>query len=221
MITLRLRPSLRRVFEWESGTRSVTELCDEYGLSRTAGYKWIRRYEADGFEGLGDLSRRPLTSPTKLGAEMVQRIVGVRMAQPSWGGRNIAWTLEQHGCTDVPEASTVDRVLRRLNLSRVRGRRQRPGRPGRPMITPSGPNDLWTADSKGQFRMRDGRYCYPLTVADLYSRVLLLSLAELSDDDYAPPGGLAPCLRGFGHGHFDNGPVPLSCHAVTLFRDPQ
>lgn len=35
------------------------------------------------------------------------------------------------------------------------------------------PNDLWTADFKGQFRTRDGVYCYPLTVADLHSRYLL------------------------------------------------
>jgi transposase InsO family protein len=35
------------------------------------------------------------------------------------------------------------------------------------------PNDLWTVDFKGHFRTGDGRYCYPLTVADLYSRMLL------------------------------------------------
>lgn len=163
----------RFILEWGEGTRSVTELCDEYGISRTAAYKWIGRYEEDGIEGLGDRSRRPLTSPNKVGAQMVERIVAVRMAHPSWGGRKIAWTLEQQGCKDVPEASTVDRVLRRLNLSRARRRRQRPGHPGRPMITPSGPNELWTADFKGQFRLRDGRYCYPLTVADLHSRFLL------------------------------------------------
>jgi transposase InsO family protein len=35
------------------------------------------------------------------------------------------------------------------------------------------PNDVWTADYKGQFRMRNGRYCFPLTVADGCSRYLL------------------------------------------------
>ena len=29
------------------------------------------------------------------------------------------------------------------------------------------PNDLWTADFKGQFRTGDGLYCFPLTIADL------------------------------------------------------
>ena len=34
-------------------------------------------------------------------------------------------------------------------------------------------NDLWTADSKGQFRTSDGEFCYPPTIADHYSRYLL------------------------------------------------
>jgi len=35
------------------------------------------------------------------------------------------------------------------------------------------PNEVWAADFKGQFRTRDGQYCYPLTVTDGYSRFLL------------------------------------------------
>ena len=35
------------------------------------------------------------------------------------------------------------------------------------------PNQVWTIDFKGQFRTRDGQYCYPLTVMDHFSRYLL------------------------------------------------
>ncbi len=35
------------------------------------------------------------------------------------------------------------------------------------------PNDVWSADDKGQLRTGDGRYCYPLTVADGFRRYLL------------------------------------------------
>ena len=35
------------------------------------------------------------------------------------------------------------------------------------------PNDVWTADYKGQFLMKDGKWCYPLTVMDHQSRYLL------------------------------------------------
>jgi len=35
------------------------------------------------------------------------------------------------------------------------------------------PNKTWTADFKGHFRTRDGFYCYPLTIADGFSRYLI------------------------------------------------
>jgi hypothetical protein len=35
------------------------------------------------------------------------------------------------------------------------------------------PNAVWTVDFKGQFRLGDGTRCYPLTIADGYSRMLL------------------------------------------------
>jgi hypothetical protein len=39
---------------------------------------------------------------------------------------------------------------------------------------------VWTTDFKGQFATRDGRLCYPLTLADCYSRYLLRCDAYLS-----------------------------------------
>ena len=52
-------------------------------------------------------------------------------------------------------------------------RRRRLGHPGKPTSQVLAPNDVWSADYKGQFRTGDGRYCYPLTVADGFSRYLL------------------------------------------------
>lgn len=40
-------------------------------------------------------------------------------------------------------------------------------------VVTAAPNDLWTADFKGEFRTGDGIYCYPLTIADLHARYLL------------------------------------------------
>jgi putative transposase len=39
------------------------------------------------------------------------------------------------------------------------------------------PNQVWPVDFKGQFKTRDGRYCYPLTVSDHFSRSVLLCKA--------------------------------------------
>lgn len=38
---------------------------------------------------------------------------------------------------------------------------------------PDAPNDLWCADFKGQFRMKNQEYCFPLTISDFKSRYLI------------------------------------------------
>src|SRR5438309_7953449 len=55
----------------------------------------------------------------------------------------------------------------------IKRQRRRLGHPGKPTSQILAPNDVWSADYKGQFRTGDGQYCYPLTVADGFSRYLL------------------------------------------------
>ena len=61
----------------------------------------------------------------------------------------------------------------------ARGRRARRSR------RPTPPNDLWCCDFKGEFRLGDGRLCYPLTVTDQASRYLLL--VEALEGTAEPP----------------------------------
>lgn len=44
---------------------------------------------------------------------------------------------------------------------------------GTPLSEATAPNDLWCTDFKGEFRLGNGRYCYPLTVTDQTSRYVL------------------------------------------------
>jgi transposase InsO family protein len=67
-----------------------------------------------------------------------------------------------------------------VGLSQSRTRRRRHRHPGDLPLQAGAPNAVWTADFKGQFRTGDGLYCYPLTVADAYSRFLLSCSAQLS-----------------------------------------
>jgi hypothetical protein len=56
-----------------------------------------------------------------------------------------------------------------------------PGAPLDSRLTIAGaPNDVWTTDFKGEFRLAPGPYCYPLTVLDANSRYLLGCTALLS-----------------------------------------
>ena len=65
------------------------------------------------------------------------------------------------------------RAAQATRLVRRKAARRKIGHPGKPCSLIVAPNHVWCADFKGQFRMGNGRYCYPLTVTDGYSRFLL------------------------------------------------
>ena len=82
--------------------------------------------------------------------------------------------------TGWPAPSTAADLLARRGLVLKRRRRRHPQHPGVVPPTTTAPNDLWTADFKGQFRTGNGVYCYPLTIADQHTRFLLTCHGLLS-----------------------------------------
>jgi transposase-like protein len=85
------RMSLREEFVMlasREGTE-MSELCRRFGVSRKTGYKWRKRYEQEGRGGLADRSREPVLKPTQTRKEMEARVVEVRGAHRTWGGRKI------------------------------------------------------------------------------------------------------------------------------------
>jgi transposase len=68
----------------------LTVLCDEAGVSRKTGYKWIERYEAGGAAALIDRSRAPRSHPQAVPAELVERIVAVRHRHPRWSEKAVS-----------------------------------------------------------------------------------------------------------------------------------
>ncbi len=156
------------------GTRSVTELCAEYGISRKTAYKWIDRYIRRGPAGLEDRSRRPRTAPNATDPQVVAALLELRRRHPTWGAKKLLAILRQrHPQWQLPGRSTGCVILRRHGLVLKQRKRRVIGHPGKPATAMLGPNHIWCADFKGQFRMGNGQYCYPLTVTDGYSRFLL------------------------------------------------
>jgi len=156
------------------GTRSVAELCTEYGISRKTAYKWIDRFIRRGPAGLEDRSRRPRNAPNATDPAVVEALVALRHRHPTWGGRKlIAYLGKRHPHWKLPGLSVTCALLKRRGLVRHKTTRRKIGHPGRPPLVIESPNHVWCADFKGQFRMGNGRYCYPLTVTDGYSRFLL------------------------------------------------
>jgi len=153
---------------------SVTELCDLYGIARKTAYKWIDRYLRQGPAGLEERSRRPQVSPNRTPDEVTQALLEARRRHPSWGGKKLLTLVhKRHLSWDLPHRSTVCDILNRHGMVAKKRQRRRIGHPGKPTSQILAPNDVWSADYKGQFRTGNGIYCYPLTVADGFSRYLL------------------------------------------------
>lgn len=155
-------------------TLTITELCDLYGVSRKTGYKWIDRYLRQGPAGLEERSRKPRVSPNATPDEIVQAFLAVRRRHPSWGAKKLLSIVhKRHPRWELPGRSTVCDILLRHNMVPKKKNRRRIGHPGKPTSQILAPNDCWSADFKGHFKMGNGQYCYPLTVTDNVSRYLL------------------------------------------------
>ena len=153
---------------------AFTALCARFGIAPKTGYKWLARYEAEGPAGLHERSRRPHTSPTATASEVTEALLEVRRRHPTWGGKKLLAVLGRRQPRLVlPAPSTVAALLKRAGLVTAPRRRRALGHPGRPTAAMDAPNAVWTADFKGEFKTRDGVYCYPLTIVDGYSRFLL------------------------------------------------
>lgn len=157
---------------------SFRKLCEEFGISRKTGYKWVERYSEDGRRGLADRSRRPLSSPREVGEDQVCAIVNLKLGR-GWGPKKLQQLLLQsHPEIEPVSLSTIKRVLKKTGLVRERKRR-RSTECGRieNRIQAQQPNELWTADFKGYWYSAERRRVDPLTVQDAYSRYVLCAQA--------------------------------------------
>ena len=154
----------------------MSEVCRSFGISRKTGYKIFNRYRNEGLEALTDRSRRPVRYANQLPEPVEAMIVRLKKEKPHWGARKIRELLVKRLAGDVriPAKSTVHAVLDRHGLvSQARKRNRANKAQGTQLSEAIEPNDLWCADFKGEFKLGNGRYCYPLTITDQASRYLL------------------------------------------------
>ena len=153
----------------------MASLCREFQISRKTGYKIFDRYKDCGLEGLTDRIRRPYRYGNRLPIQVETAIVTLKREKPHWGARKIREKLFRRFSSEVkvPAKSTIHAVLDRHGLVQRR-RRGHPRSQGTPLSPGHHPNDLWCTDFKGEFRLGNKNYCYPLTVTDHASRYLLL-----------------------------------------------
>ncbi len=172
--TCPMKERMRFVVTHEADLYAMKEQCERFGISRKTGYKWLERFEEEGPDGLEDRSRRPHRSPNQTAENIQALLIEVRLKHPRWGPEKLLDVVSRrHPELELPARSTVAAILKREGLVKGRRRRRRHKHPGKPMTSVTTPNQLWTADFKGEFKTLDGVWCYPLTVADEYSRFVL------------------------------------------------
>ena len=172
---------LKFVAAYQRSACTMTKVCAAFGISRKTGYKILRRYEEQGPEALRDRSRAPHRHPNQTPADVEAAVLRVRKAHPTWGSKKILAILERDWLADeLPVRSTVDAILKRAGVVRPRKRRSRRQPSGPPIVEANQPNDVWSIDYKGWFRVGDGTRCDPLTVNDVFSRASLECRAMVS-----------------------------------------
>jgi transposase InsO family protein len=124
----------------------VATVSDQLGISRATGYKWVRRYRADGLPGLEDRSSRPHRSPRRSSDVVTAAIIRARTHR-RYGPARLA------PLTGYPR-STIYSVLRRAGLNRLRDTDRVTGAPVR--YVACHPGALVHQDHKKLGRVPDG-----------------------------------------------------------------
>ncbi len=163
------------VLLFETGHFTKSDLCAQFGISRPTGDAILKRYRDEGWDALKERSRRhglhPLTTPK----EIEDAIVNKRKKHTHWGARKIIVLLKrdpkiQDGL--IPSETTVNNIMKKHGLTIIRRKAKRRIENQHPVYDPKEPNEIWSADFKGKFRLGNREYCHPLTIADSFTRYL-------------------------------------------------
>lgn len=173
---------IRKEFvEAAQGCENFSSLCREFGITRKTGYKWVERARCG--EALVDRSRRPFTTANKTAAEVEQLIVAKRTKHPGWGAKKLKQVLENDGY-EVPCTKTVNNILKRNGcISKEDSLKHKPYI----RFEKERCNEMWQTDFKGEFKMKDGNYCYPLNIFDDHSRFVIKIAPSLSTANVVLP----------------------------------
>jgi len=171
---------------------NFSAVCRDYGITRKTGYKWLKRYE----EGLPmcDLSKAPLHIANKTPPDTERAVLNVRADNPGWGAKTIRKVLENSGHVNLPCVKTINNILNRNGcIDPAESDKRKPY----VRFAKEHSNDMWQTDFKGEFKMNNGKYCYPLDIIDDYTRFAIRIVAFESTANAVIPSFEA-AFREFG-----------------------
>lgn len=169
-----MKERINFISDWQREETSISELARKYEISRKTAYKWIRRYGQEGVLGLKERISRADEYPNQTDKKIVEKIIEVKRKHHTWGPEKIICYLENHHPGQTwPAISTAGKWLKKYGYVKTRKKKRRVTEYREVFIGCDQPNDVWSADYKGQIKLRNKKYCYPLTITDNYSGYLL------------------------------------------------
>ena len=195
---------------WESGDYYMSFLCDYFEISRPTGYSLVKQFKRKGESCLGDSTTAPHSIPHKTSPSIELAIIKLRRKHPNWGARKLKVLLEKKiKKTKIPSETTINAILKRNQLIKPRRRRSPKEEKLYPKFDPAMPNEVWSADYKGKFKIANKRYCHPLTICDSNSRLILDIKCHYRPNYLSVKQAYIRVFRKYGLPHFihtDNGP---------------
>ncbi len=185
---------------YKIGGWTMTDLCREFGIDRSTGYKYIRRFKEEGIDGLKEKSRAPKRQANAVREKLVNLILEARDLKPTWGPEKILSVLRGRypGIKDWPSITTAGRILKRNGRIHEKKRRRLKSTGVYPLSHVLQANDVWCTDYKGYFVVGNGKRCDPLTITDAYSRFLLACTITKKTDTTNVQAAFTDVFREYG-----------------------
>ena len=98
----------RMIIEPERSGKIVSDVCIAFGVSRETWYKWKRRYDAYGIDGLKNQSRKPHNIKNMKVTEELEKLVLELRLNNRFGSMRIRFRLKRkYGVTTITNNITV------------------------------------------------------------------------------------------------------------------
>ena len=140
------------IIEPERSGKSISDVCIAFGVSRATWYKWKRRYDAYGIDGLKNQSRKPHNIKNLKVTEELEKLVLELRLNNRFGPMRIRFRLKRKYGVSLG-TKTIYNLLKRhkLNVLAVKLKRKYK------RFEMKHPNELVQMDTKGPFYLKASR----------------------------------------------------------------
>jgi transposase InsO family protein len=142
----------RMIIEPERSGKSISDVCIAFGVSRATWYKWKRRYDTYGIDGLKNQSRKPHNIKNLKVTEELEKLVLELRLNNRFGPMRIRFRLKRKYGVSLG-TKTIYNLLKRQKLNVLAVKLKRKYK----RFEMKHPNELVQMDTKGPFYLKASR----------------------------------------------------------------